>query len=130
MDLKLSPEPAGAFEALAKLKDELDLNVELASPDRFLPPVQGWEHQSVFIGRYGQVDFFHYDFRAQALSKIARGYDRDLDDARAMIREGLVTKDTLNRAFLSIEPRLVRYPHVDAQSLRQRFERFMGSIDD
>lgn len=37
VDLKLDPEPAGAFEAIAGLKEELDLNVELASPDQFLP---------------------------------------------------------------------------------------------
>ncbi len=33
VDLKLDPEPPGAFEAIAQLKNELDLNVELVSPD-------------------------------------------------------------------------------------------------
>jgi hypothetical protein len=33
VDLKMSPEPEGAFEAIAALKDELDINVELAAPD-------------------------------------------------------------------------------------------------
>lgn len=36
IDLKLDPEPAGAFEAIAELKDELDVNVELAAPDQLL----------------------------------------------------------------------------------------------
>jgi hypothetical protein len=40
IDLKLDPEPAGAFEAIAELKDELDVNVELASPDQFVPRFQ------------------------------------------------------------------------------------------
>ena len=34
VDLKLDPEPPGAFEAIARLKNELDLNVELVSPDQ------------------------------------------------------------------------------------------------
>jgi hypothetical protein len=37
VDIKMDPEPAGAFEAIAKLKNEFDINVELASPDHFLP---------------------------------------------------------------------------------------------
>jgi hypothetical protein len=39
VDLKPDPEPPGLFEALAVLKDELDINVELASPDQFIPAV-------------------------------------------------------------------------------------------
>ena len=61
-DLKLDPEPEGVFEAIVKLKDELDMNVELAAPDDFIPPVPGWRERSPFIARYGSVDFFHYDF--------------------------------------------------------------------
>mgnify|MGYP001603166300 CR=1 FL=1 len=49
VDLKLDPEPAGVFEAIARLKDELDLNVELASPDDFIPPAPDWRERSVFI---------------------------------------------------------------------------------
>jgi len=32
IDLKLDPEPPGAFEAIATLKDRLSVNVELAAP--------------------------------------------------------------------------------------------------
>ena len=37
-DIKLDPEPTAVFEAIALLKDELDMNVELAAPDQFVPP--------------------------------------------------------------------------------------------
>ncbi|MCZ7683003.1 MAG: hypothetical protein M5U28_31025 [Sandaracinaceae bacterium] len=47
IDLRLDPEPPGAFEAIARLKDELDVNVELASPMDFLPEVPGWRERSV-----------------------------------------------------------------------------------
>ncbi len=33
VDIKLDPEPAGVFEAIARLKNELQINIELASPD-------------------------------------------------------------------------------------------------
>lgn len=39
--LKLDPEPAGVFEAIAGLKQEIDVNVELAAPDDFVPALPG-----------------------------------------------------------------------------------------
>jgi hypothetical protein len=52
VDIKPDPEPEGLFEALARLKDELDINVELASPDQFIPAVPGWRERSLFIACY------------------------------------------------------------------------------
>ncbi len=69
IDLKLDPEPAGAFEAIARLKNQLDVNVELASPDDFIPTVPDWRSRSPRIASFGQVEFFHYDLALQALAK-------------------------------------------------------------
>ena len=38
IDVKFDPEPSGVFPAIAALKERLDVNVELASPDDFIPP--------------------------------------------------------------------------------------------
>ena len=53
VDLKADPEPAGFFEALPRLKDELDINIELASPDQFVPALPGWVERSPFIADHG-----------------------------------------------------------------------------
>lgn len=118
VDIKPDPEPAGLFEAIAALKDELDLNVELASPDQFIPAIPGWRERSLFIARHGRVDFFHYDPYGQALSKLQRRHERDLQDVRAMVRDGLVRVDRLPEMFAQIEPHLIRYPAVDPASFR------------
>src|SRR5512140_2978268 len=65
VDIKLDPEPAGVFEAIAQLKNELDINIELAAPDQFLPPLPDWRESSRFIARHGRIEFYHYDFRSQ-----------------------------------------------------------------
>src|SRR5437868_11906229 len=57
VDLKPDPEPPGLFEALAALKNELDINVELASPDQFIPAIPGWRERSLFIAQHGAVKF-------------------------------------------------------------------------
>lgn len=120
VDIKMDPEPAGIFEAIAAIKNELDVNVELASPDQFLPPLPDWRHHSRFIGRHGEVEFFHYDFRAQALAKLARGHDRDLADVEAMLARGLVSRRALLSAFETIETGLLRHPGLDAAAFERR----------
>ncbi len=120
VDLKLDPEPPGAFEAIARAKDALDINVELAAPDEFIPPLPDWRARSVYIVRHGRVDFLHYDFYAQALAKIERGHDLDRRDIVAMHARGLIVPDRLRGFLASIEPGLLRYPAVDPGTFRAR----------
>jgi hypothetical protein len=116
VDLKPDPEPPGLFEALAALKDQLDINVELASPDQFIPPVPGWRERSLFIARHGPVEFFHYDPYGQALAKLQRRHDRDLRDVRSMLRAKLIARDRMREMFTLIKPQLIRYPAIDPAS--------------
>ena len=129
VDLKLDPEPDGVFEAIAELKVELDINVELASPDQFLPPLKDWRSRSRFIARHGEVEFYHYDFRGQALAKLARAYDRDLTDVRAMLARRLVDKAELEGALAAIESELVRYPALDSAAFLRRVRGFLDVAD-
>ena len=118
IDLKAEPEPAELFEAIAQLKEELDVNVELESPDDFIPPLPDWQARSVSIGRHGKIDFFHYDFYGQALSKLERRHDRDLADVEALAARGLIDKLRVRDMFEQIAPKLIRYPAVDATAFR------------
>lgn len=130
IDLKLDPEPAGAFEAIAALKDELDVNVELASPDLFLPAVPGWRERSIFIARYGDVDCFHFDAISQALAKLARGHERDVADVRAMLEHRLFAPTDLTDGLESITAELVRYPALDATAFARRVRAFVERLHD
>jgi hypothetical protein len=91
VDLKADPEPAGFFEAFALLKDELAVNIELASPSDFIPELPNWREGSLFIARHGHIDFYHYDPYSQALAKLERGHSRDLTDVEAMLRTAATT---------------------------------------
>lgn len=118
IDLKAMPEPRGFFEAIAELKDLIDLNIELAAPDEFIPELSGWHERSLFIARHGQIDFFHYDPYSQALAKIERGHTRDLSDVEAMLNRGLIARDRLWELFLEIEPKLLRFPAIEPAAFR------------
>lgn len=122
VDLKADPEPVGFFEALPRLKDSVDINIELASPDDFVPLLPGWLERSVFIANHGPLGFYHYDFYSQALSKIERFHTRDQFDVERMLTTGLVKHPRLLELFREIEPKLIRFPAIDAQALRQRVQ--------
>ena len=125
IDLKPDPEPAGLFEAIAVLKDELDINVELASQDQFIPALLGWRERSLFIATHGLIEFFHYDPYSQALAKLQRGHSRDLRDIQCFLQEGLMQTDHLKEMFDAIEPQLIRYPAIDAAEFRARVTHFL-----
>lgn len=128
VDLKLDPEPPGAFDAIARAKDALNVNVELAAPDDFIPALPSWRDRSPFIVREGPVDFFHYDFYGQALAKIERGHAQDLEDVTAMHRRGLVRPAELSALFDRIEGDLVRYPAIDPPSFREKVARMVATL--
>lgn len=125
IDLKLDPEPEGAFEAIAVLKNQLNLNVELASPDDFIPAAADWRECSRYITTIGPVQFFHYDFALQALSKLERGHTQDIGDVASLIRGGFVTNEEIKSRFEQIEPQLLRYPALDPQRFRTKVENFL-----
>ena len=127
VDLKPDPEPPGLFEAIALLKDELDINVELAAPDQFIPALPGWRDRSLFIARHGPLEFLHYDLYSQALAKLQRSHARDLEDVRSMVRDGLVERDRLWKCFDEIAPGLIRFPAIDPRAFRQRVADFCAT---
>jgi hypothetical protein len=123
VDIRVVPELDSLFRALPGLKEELQLNIELASPADFIPELPGWEMRSRFITREGKVSFFHYDLYAQALAKIERGHELDIADVAAMLERGLVDREKLRGLFEEIFPKLYRYPAIDPDSFRRALEK-------
>lgn len=128
IDLKMDPEPPGAFEAIARLKDQLDINVELASPDDFIPASSDWRERSRLITSIGQLHFFHYDFVLQTLAKLERGHAHDLEDARHFVSSGRVSIEDLRSTFERIKPGLIRYPAIDPAQFRKKLQDFIASM--
>lgn len=128
IDLALDVDADHLLRLVPALKEELELNVELASPSDFIPELPEWRDRSRFIDREGQVDFFHYDFYAQALSKLERGHTQDLSDVKAMLKRGLIEPSQALTLFARIEPELFRYPALAPTTFRLEVERVFGPI--
>ncbi|HMI80176.1 MAG TPA: DUF6036 family nucleotidyltransferase [Solirubrobacterales bacterium] len=127
VDVRFEPDSDAALQRLAALKEELSVNVELASPLDFLPPLAGWRDRSRFRFREGNLEVFDFDPYSQALSKLERGFELDLQDVSAMVDSGLVEPGRLLELFEGIEPELYRFPTVDPDRLRAAVESLLAA---
>jgi len=118
VDVKIVPDADRVLRAIAALKEELHMNIELAAPDDFIPVSEQWQERSPFIKQVGRTFFYHFDLDAQALAKIERGHHQDTEDVRAMLERGLVSRQSIQDYFNQIEPRIYRYPALDLPSFR------------
>lgn len=122
LDVRFEPDSEAALRRIAKLKDELSVNVELASPLDFLPALPEWRERSRFRLREGNLEVFDFDPYSQALSKLQRGFELDLADVEAMVKAGLVDPTRLLSLYAEIEEELFRFPAVDPLTLREAVE--------
>lgn len=120
IDMKPVPDSDEIFRAIAALKEELGVNIELASPGEFIPPLPGWEERSIFIENQGPLHFFHYDLYAQALSKIERGHVQDQKDVQEMLSRKLIDGKKLFQFFESIRSQMMRYPAIDPEEFEKK----------
>jgi len=130
IDLKAIPDRDDILRQLTALKERLNINIELASPDDFIPELPGWGDRSLFVRQEGKITFLHYDFYAQALAKIERSHDHDLKDVQEMIRSGLVEPGRLLELFNQIELDIQKYPALDAASFRRAVELVIGRTSE
>ena len=122
IDLKLVPDSTPILRAVPALKEELEINVELASPDLFIPVPPRWEDRSPWEATEGMLVVRHFDLTAQAVAKLERGHARDLEDVQAMLDRGLVDGQGLLAFLDAIEDELYRFPAIDPPSFRRAVE--------
>ncbi|MBK9765936.1 MAG: hypothetical protein IPP63_02335 [Chloracidobacterium sp.] len=57
IDLKFYPEADDLYRAIPQIKEQLQLNIELAAPSDFIPELPDWQNRCEFITREGSVSF-------------------------------------------------------------------------
>ena len=129
VDIHIVPDDDRLLRALPDLKEDLEMNVELACPSHFIPEVPGWQERSLFIAQEGKLSFYHYDLYAQALAKIERGHALDVTDVEEMFRRGFIEPIQLKSLFESIVPQLYRYPAIDPPAYRRAVEKMIEDIE-
>lgn len=113
IDADLYSEREEVFRDIQAIKERLELNIEFARPEQFVPPLDGTHRRHVFIQRVGNIDFYHYDPYAQLLSKIVRGFRKDLLDAHRFVESGMVEPRSFRALVDAIpESAYANYPAI------------------
>jgi len=126
IDLRLEPDADVLLRRITELKEQMDINVELASPSDFIPELPAWRDRSPFVVQEGHLVVRHLDPYSQALSKVERGFEQDLIDVSAMVERGLVDPSRALALFRDIEGELFRYPAVDATDFSRKVQESFG----
>lgn len=117
------------FRDVQAIKERLRLNIELVRPEDFVPPLEASEDRHVFIETVGRVSFYHYDPYAQLLSKVVRGFARDMADAKALVASGFVDADRFRKLVEGIpETVYSKYPRLSSQAVRSVVEDFLSGL--
>jgi hypothetical protein len=130
LDADLYGDRPDVFRDVQGIKERLRLNVEFVRPEHFVPPLAGSADRHRFIERIGAVDFYHYDPYAQLLSKIVRGFRKDLEDARDFVRSGWVD-DARFRALVDAIPEAEwnAYPTLSRTAVLSVVDAFLADLD-
>ncbi|MFQ5615771.1 MAG: DUF6036 family nucleotidyltransferase [Anaerolineales bacterium] len=93
--------PAGQTEELVAmietLANELRLEMEIVPIEEFIPLPAGAGARHQRVGQFGNLAVYIYDPYSIALSKVARGFEADLQDVLFLLRQGIINLDQLSQ---------------------------------
>ena len=127
IDVDLYADRDGVFRDIQNIKERLNVNIEFARPEDFVPPLRGSENRHIFIETMGAVSFYHYDPYAQIFSKILRGFQRDIDDAKEFLRGGMVDSKKLRSLVADIpDSAYAKYPTLSKAAVEKAVDTFIA----
>jgi hypothetical protein len=129
IDADLASDDDAIFRDVQGIKERLQLNIEFARPEDFVPPLRGSNDRHLFIDTVGKVSFFHYDPYAQLLSKVVRGFNRDMQDAESFVRSGMIDQQLFRSLVRRIPERAyAKYPALSRQGVLDAVDDFLERV--
>ena len=129
IDADLYADDEAVFRDVQGIKERLELNIEFARPEHFVPALDGSESRHVLVDRVGGVEFYHYDPYAQLLSKVVRGFRKDLLDAERFLTSGMVDPERFRELVEGIpDSAYARYPNLSRLAVDEAVEEFLSAL--
>ena len=114
-------DPAEFQEKISSLAFEMKLDLEFVPLSEFIPLPPGVQQRRRFVGRYGNLEVYIFDLYSIGLSKIARGFEADIEDVLFMLQTGLIEFNELEQLFQTILPDVSKVD-IDPKEFRNYFE--------
>lgn len=116
--------------AIRSLKNELDINIEPASPADYLPVSPSVYAMSRYIGQFGPVSVYYYHLPSLVIAKAARAYEQDLDDAEQLIRTGEVTWAEIAETWTEMRARPIGWLRYEPDDVERRLDILRHRLED
>jgi hypothetical protein len=127
IDADLYSDTEAIFNDVQAIKERLQLNIEFARPEDFVPALAGSGSRHVLVETIGKVSFYHYDPYAQLLSKIVRGFNRDMLDAFSFVTSGMVDPKRFRSLVQAIpEAAYAKYPALSRRAVLEAVDAFLA----
>lgn len=125
IDVDIAGDMDELFLHIPKLKEKLQINIEMAKPTDFIPSLPDEKKRHILIGQFKNVTFMHFDPYAQVFSKIVRGHKTDIADAKALVKNGLVDVKKLNQMVKDLAGSdFFKYPRLNRVAVQLAVESF------
>jgi len=100
---------------------ELTLELEVVAIGEFVPLPEGTRARRRLIGQFGNLTTYVYDPYTIAISKVARGFETDLQDVLFMLRQKLIEFKQLEAYVNAALPRAKDFD-IDPTEFQQHLE--------
>jgi hypothetical protein len=87
---------------------QMDLDVESVPLGEFIPLPAESSSRRKYVGRYGNLEVYIFDLYSIAISKIARGFDSDIEDVLFLLKKNLIDFSQLQKFIVEISPKLLQ----------------------
>jgi hypothetical protein len=97
IDCTIETMPSELVATIDDVARELQMEVEIISINEFIPLPSGASTRHHSVGNFGTISVFVFDPYSIALSKIARGFETDIQDVFFLLTQGIIELDILSR---------------------------------
>ncbi len=108
-------------EAMLSVAKEMRVDLDEIVFKEFIPLPRGAERRHRRMDRFGQLDVYVFDPYSIALSKVARGFETDLEDVVFLLRRRLINHKELESMIKTALPRSQEFD-IDPREFRQHWE--------
>lgn len=125
IDIDIAGDMDELFSHISKMKERLQINIEMAKPTDFVPSLKDEKNRHILIGTFGKATFMHFDPYALAFSKIVRGHATDIADAKALMTSKLVDAKKLCAMVKRLSDHdFAKYPRLNRPAIEAAIESF------
>ncbi|MCP5464936.1 MAG: hypothetical protein H7A33_07930 [Deltaproteobacteria bacterium] len=128
IDIDITGDMNELFSHIPKLKEQLNINIELAKPTDFVPNLPDEAKRHILIDTFGKAKFLHFDPYSQAFSKIVRAHTTDITDVKSLVDKNLVDLKKLYKMVKGISDKdFAKYPRLTRPAVENAVKSFMNN---